>query len=178
MKRERRPGDQPADRHPQPAAEWAACRLERAVRVEVGQEARDAPGEHGLARPRWADQEEVVAPGRRDLGRSNRRPLTADIGEVGVEERVEEARCWRIRPRALAVEGSDDLLRHRADHPQVRPTGGLLGARRRDHDLGAPGGIDQRHDARDTPQRAVQPELADECPIVDRLAGQLSAAAR
>ena len=37
-----------------------------------------------LPRP-VGDQEEVVAPGRRDLGRSNRRPLTADIGEVGVE---------------------------------------------------------------------------------------------
>ena len=58
---------------------------------ELGQDRRQSSCEHGLAGPRRADQQEVVASRRRDLECAPRPRLASDLGQVPVRRR-------RLRP--------------------------------------------------------------------------------
>ena len=56
--------------------------LQRLLNREGREDARQAPGEHGLAGARRPDHEEVVAPRRRDLQRAAGERLAPDLREV------------------------------------------------------------------------------------------------
>ena len=71
------------------AAEQARHRIELAqfqglVPLQGGQEAAQAPGQHGFAAARGADQQQVVAAGRGDFEGTAAMGLAPHIGQVQV----------------------------------------------------------------------------------------------
>ena len=66
-----------------PATEWMRVTSSASSAVERRQDPRQAAGQHRLPRPRRAGEQEVVAPGGRELERAARTLLAAHVGEVG-----------------------------------------------------------------------------------------------
>jgi hypothetical protein len=92
-----------------PAADSTWVTLQGVVAVQVGQQSAQAPGEHGLAGARRADQQQVVAAGGGDLERAAGERLAADVAQVldrGGWCRA--GRAGRVQP-ALAAEERVDL---------------------------------------------------------------------
>ena len=73
--------------------------LERLLDGQLGEDPRESPGEHRLACPRRACEEEVVPPGRRDLQGPSRALLPANVGQVRAASAVAPLRRddrWRL----------------------------------------------------------------------------------
>ena len=66
-----------------PATECTAVTSSASSKVSGGRIPGDAPRHHRLARAGRADEQQVVAAGRRDLEGATRQELTADVGEIG-----------------------------------------------------------------------------------------------
>ena len=81
---ERRPRDQRRARAQGTGHRMHARHLQRLLAGQRRQDARQAPGRHGLATARRAEQQRVVAPGRGDLQRPLQPVLAAQVGEVPV----------------------------------------------------------------------------------------------
>ena len=67
---------------PMPAALWTCVISSASSKLGGGQDARQPPGEHRLARARRADHQQVVAAGRGYLERALGVLLPADVGQV------------------------------------------------------------------------------------------------
>lgn len=68
--------------HDKPSHRTYARHFQRFIEVERRKKPRQTASEHGLARPRWTDQKEVVPSGGRDLERAFRRVLPSHIRQV------------------------------------------------------------------------------------------------
>jgi hypothetical protein len=58
------------------------CHIAGRARVEVGQQSRHAIGQKCLARPRWPDEQQVMAAGSGRLEGAARHRLAEDIGQI------------------------------------------------------------------------------------------------
>ena len=138
--------------------------LQRDLWRERRQQPRQALGEHRLAGPRRADEQQVVPAGGGDLQCPPGRRLAADVGQVERRRRILH-RCLRgrIGPRRLAS-GNRDQLGEVGDvaHRSLRGDPGLAIRARGHHHRLAAGGRDHRRGADDGTNRPVQAELADE----------------
>ena len=162
--------------HVQPGSRVDHRHLERFLRRQRRQQARQPRRQHGLARPRRADHEQVVTTGGGHLQGLAPERLAPHLGQVGGRGGVRAGRRRRqLRPRALppqrlyqgAQVGSGP-----GQHPlhQAR----LLPARGWDHHARLAGGGHQGEQARDPSQRAVQAQLGNERPARQGLGGDLA----
>jgi nitroreductase len=138
--------------------------LERFLERQRRQDPRQAPGQHRLARPGRASEEEVVPPGSRELERPAGALLTADVREI----RVASVRAWlhgfdyRRRECATEIRAGFRQMTHRDgfDPCEHSLCGGIRGADQPRH----PGALrrlrrDER--TRDRPHAAVQGKLSE-----------------
>jgi hypothetical protein len=139
--------------------------LERVARLERGQDARQTPGQHRLARARRAGEQEVVTPRGRDLERTPRPFLTTHVAEIELRRLGAVSVAGRRRLRlALAAKIRDSLSempqRHRLDAREGR----LGSGRRRAEEPAQPGlagGLGRGEHAADRPQASVERELSE-----------------
>ena len=142
-----------------------ARRLERVLGLERRQQARQAAGEHRLARARRPEQQQVVTAGRRDLDGEPPEALTAHVGHVGGRRGLGHGLggVGRVGPGTVALQRVDNLSQvlhgaHRAGGDERRLR---VRARRHDERARRHGGH-EADDPRDRAQRPVEAELAEE----------------
>ena len=169
---ERRLRDQPTLRQDQPGRRVDPADLDRLAPGERRQDPRQSLGQHRLARPRRPDEQQVVAAGRRHLDRPPADPLAPDVGQVQTSRSRSLRRRHRVRWRRPALPAGqhvDQLTQARApiDRAGADRGGFRVVAPRHDQRV-ADERVGQRDDARHVPERAVQPELADERQAVER----------
>ena len=141
------------------------------IRTEIGQEPDESTGEHGLARPRRSDEQEMMTSGRGDGQRVAGRLLAPHVGEIGTgvgghghDGRVD------VGPRQPFGQGTHGLAQP-ADGPgplaeaQHRHVG--IGPRDDHPPLGQD--VDQWKDALYRADAAVETELADGRDIAEQL---------
>ena len=149
---------------------------------ELGQQAGEAPGEHRLARARRADQEEVVAAGRRHLERPLGRLLAAHLREVGAAGAGRSpaarhpGRLARSRPQQVVERLGQGVDRDRPHRPQGGGLAGGRGGQEQLLDAERRGELGDREAAPDRPDGAVETELAGEQPPGQGLLGDLAVA--
>ena len=168
-------------RHERPAVQKAGDavdhrHLDRFIQRERRQDRRQAAGEHGLARAWRPNEQHVVAPGRGHLESPPRMRLPADVGEVaggergGGEERLAvDGRRGTRRLTADVGDGLGDGLD--ADHGRAAGERRLGGVRRGDDEplqRCPPRRRRDRQGAADGVDTAVEPELAENAPAVER----------
>jgi hypothetical protein len=118
--------------------------LERLRVVERRQEAGHGPGQEGLARSRWTDQQEVVAARQGHLERPAGERLAANLDQVGRIDRSAAA-GWSDRAGRRHGDTSRDAHASGGDGPRARP--------RRDQPDGVTQGLDgDGLDSRDEPR--------------------------
>ena len=153
--------------------------LERLAGVGRRQDAREAAGQHRLARSGRAGQEQVVAPRRGDLERPPGPRLPAHLREVGAGALVPDgcgsgtgagsARPAQDLDRVAEVARSDDL--------DAAAETGLSSALARDDerlDPSPPRRLGHRQGAPHGPQTPVEAELGGRCDALDPLGGRLA----
>ena len=142
--------------------------LDRLGPAHRGQDRRDPPGEHRLARSRRALEQEVVAAGGRDLERQQGSGVAPDIGQVGLDRRGGGDRAAGSRRQRRGRAAREDLC----GGPQGRHSGdleplderGLAGALARDDQTLEPGAacaLGDRQGPRRVAQVAAQRQLAE-----------------
>ena len=162
--------DQPA-RKGQPGGRVDHGGLQRHLPLQLGQQAGQPLGQHRLARARRAQQEQVMAAGRRRLDRQPGHGVTAHLGQVGLRLGGRSGRRRsRVRPApppptsaatssVSAAHRAHLCPRHQRRPPRSHP-------RWDDDDVIAERGH-ERDDAGHPPDRAVQPQLAEEGQVPD-----------
>ena len=173
---EGRAGDE-AVRQRQPGGRVNPGDLQGRLGRQVGQQAHQPAGQHGLARPRRPDQQQVVAPGRGHLQRPSRQRLARDVGEVGIGlGRIQPQSRRRFGPRLVAGQRVEQLPERpdRADPVAGHQFGHRAVAGGHDH-RGMVHGVDQGERAGHRPHRAVQSQLTQDAGVGDRLGLELLA---
>ena len=149
--------------------------LQRRSRIEVGQQARQARGEHGFAGARRSDQQQVVAAGRGDLQRAPGGFHALHVGHVGAGGDLGHAGGGGRRQHLGAAEMVDQAQQvgRRQDVDPAGP-GGLaaLAGRDRSGRVARRGGDRRRQHAGDRVQRAIQRQFAQRGVAGDLLARQ------
>jgi hypothetical protein len=125
---------------------------------------RQSPGQHGLARPGRAGQEQVMPPGRGHFNRKPTESLTADVNQVRLSRTLLDSRGWGwLRPRPVAAQGVNQARKGRCGaHPVASDHSCLPGTCGRNDDGWLGDGVNKGHHSGDGANRAVQPELSDE----------------
>ena len=166
---ERRTGDQPIGQR-QSRSRMDPGDLQGRLRRQIGQQADKAARQHGLARPRRPDKQQVVRSGRGHLQRPPSQRLARDVGEVRLglgwshpqsRGRVRPGRGARQRVEHLPErpDGADPIAGHQRSHGAV--------AGRHDH-RGVVNGVDQGQRSGHRPDRAVESELPQNAGVGDR----------
>ena len=144
------------------------ARLERLIEGQRRQDRRHAPGEHGLAAARRANQQQVVPSGRGNLERAAGETLTAHVGEVWlVARRRGTGRGTRQPVGGRRVVQHPHGFGQGRDRPYAQPCddSGFRRVRRRQQErrgaLGARGHRDRKH-AAGSLDRAVEGELPEQ----------------
>ncbi len=172
---ERRHAHEPATGRQDAGDRVDARHLERRLVAEQRQDPRQPPGEHRLAGPGRAGEQQVVSARGRDLERAPRTLLAAHVGEVGyVGERLEVVgRRRQLGRPALAAQVRDRLGEvahpHRLDAGERHLRPGLGGAEQA-RKAGAARALGGDERARDRPQAPVEGELAERRVAVERVA--------
>jgi hypothetical protein len=130
-------------------------------------------GEHGLARAGRAEQRHVVAAGRRQFDGPPPPFLPHHVGEVDAGRRVDSLGGGRVEQGTVAAQEVDEPAQRvgRLDH-DAGDQGRLDGVGGRDHRVAqarAHRGEDRRQHAAHRPHGAVEPELADQHRLPQRL---------
>ena len=137
--------------------------LERHQRVQRWQQAGDSLRQHGLARARRADQQQVMATGRSQFEREPCAQLPADVGQIGRCGFVEpgRGRGW-VGPAATGQCVHDLAQRRGTPHFGRGNDRGLVPRRSGHHCLMF--GLAGHHwgDTGEWSDRAVETQLADE----------------
>jgi hypothetical protein len=142
----------------------------------TGQERRQPGGEHGLARARRSEQEDVVPTRGRHEHRLHGVVVADHIGEVGrvlgrPGLRRDEHRVERDRVEVAPVPDHGVEERHHGDHPDAGHESRLIGVAGRHHrrgEAGPCGGDHGGEHARDRADPSVEAELAQVHHPVDR----------
>ena len=151
---------------------------ERLLGGERREQARQALGQHGLARPGWPHHQEVVPAGRRHFERVSAHGLSSDIGQIesGRGRRLSVVGSERRRgPGSLRSQNGRQV--GQGGHPM-----GLVAADERSlthiaegHDQPERcGGVGQGDHPGDMTERAVEPELTTKGQAVDGRRGNLA----
>ncbi len=108
--------------------------------VELGQQAGQPLGEHGLARPRRTLEQDVVGPGGGDLDRALGELLAGDVGEIRPRAGLVGSTRRRVGRRRPAVGEPAHEFAEIVRHPHVDAghESGLRAIGRRDHDAPDP----------------------------------------
>ena len=118
---ERRAADEPAGRQRQPGGGMDAGGLERLGGIEVGQQPRQPVGQHRSARPRRADEQQVVPAAAATSSANRAAGWPLHIGEVGAGRRRRQTGAGGSGHGSLPTSASTSSSR--------RPTGRTRGAR-------------------------------------------------
>jgi hypothetical protein len=144
--------------------------LERRSGFEHRQDPRQAAREHRLPRPRRAAEEDVVAARRRQLERPPGPFLPANVGEIGSAGRALAVR----RQRRLGVElelaaqvrdGLGEMPDGNSGDACERSLPSRVGRAKETLDAEPPRALGDRENSADTPEAAVERELADGCRV-------------
>ena len=170
-------GHERPPRRKQPGDGVDARHLERLVRREPRQDPGQAPGEHRLAGPGRAGEQQVVTARRRELERAPRPLLAAHIREIGHEGRRLRARSVRRRlvgRRRLpfAAQVGDRLRQVPHGHgldPGERRLGRTIGSAEQPRQPRLPRALGGSEHAADRAQPSVERQLADRRVAAERL---------
>ena len=145
-------------------------RFQRLLHRHLGQDRDDATGEHGLARARWSDHQDVMAAGRGDLQGALGVVLALHLGEIEriLGRRVEDpvaVHADRLDFDLAVQEGDDFDQIVKGVDLDVLDDRRLAAVQLGDDDpvqAVCPGGQGDRDRAFDRPQGTVQGELAED----------------
>ena len=150
--------------------------LHRFLIIEIGQDARQPAGQHGLAGARRADEQQVVRAGRGNGQRPLGGSLAADIGQIRRQRATAEGLVFGFGQALLAVQVGTNLQQMLGGQHFATGEQGFLTVAGRQHQLapGLPAGDRDRQRAGDGPQLAGQCQLADELVLSQFVRGDLA----
>ena len=134
------------------------------ARSERREQTGHALGQHRLARPRWPDHEEVMAPCGGNLDGSTTEGLAPHVGEVGWNRGITgRGRSRRNRPTRLAAKDGHQLSqRCRSPHLRTADKRRLPDVAERNNKTEWGGRFGEGDHARNMAQRPIESEFAAE----------------